>query len=753
MKKERNIKTRSVIGKVTCILLTLTLGMTAFTGCGKKIDSASAFEEAKTIDKNCIYKQEDFAKVLNDGDKVTALGRNGDRILAISESAEGTFKYNSFNADGSDVQSADIGGQKDDYITTCTFDNDGNAYMVYRECSDDGVTGSFLEKVTPSGEVVYKYDITEELEKNWEYLRTMTWTEKHGLVCGMLDGLATFDEQSGFKVIVDKKALSGMGGITNVLELADNKLFVNYFDEKSYDQSFVIVNAENNKVEKKLGGFESHGYYTFFKDENNTLYGADSDGVYKYNEQSDTADKVLDYTDSSISSDQVMSQVGFIALNEKEILADTSADYNAPDSLVKLTKVNPEDVKDKTIITLSALYLEKQIKDQILEFNRTNDKYAIKIIDYSELGNGNYEDIIKQFNLDLTAGKVADIMCFSGNESAIEKYANKGILLDLAPAFEQGGPLGDLEILPNIKEMMNYNGKTYTFIPSFEPITYVVRAEDANGKTSLSYKDCDELIKSRGTDYKAAFGSLDTRMNVCSYFWVYYGKEFLDIKSKKCNFDTPEFVEFLKFTNNFPDEEPVDYVNDFDIDAPYTTGDAIFYGLGFRNIWEYAKLKQVIFHGDIEMVGCPNNLGKNLAAIQGPSFAINSKTEHMDVIYDLIRDMMTANTQSTGGFSPVKSVFEEQLQSATKEASDNDTFANTYDPVTFEDIKLDPLSEDDVKKFYDYVVAIDTFASVNMQISNIVMEEASAYFKGEKTAEEVAKIIQNRVGVYIDENT
>ena len=33
------------------------------------------------------------------------------------------------------------------------------------------------------------------------------------------------------------------------------------------------------------------------------------------------------------------------------------------------------------------------------------------------------------------------------------------------------------------------------------------------------------------------------------------------------------------------------------------------------------------------------------------------------------------------------------------------------------------------------------------------MEEASAYFKGEKTAEEVAKIIQNRVGVYIDENT
>ena len=37
-------------------------------------------------------------------------------------------------------------------------------------------------------------------------------------------------------------------------------------------------------------------------------------------------------------------------------------------------------------------------------------------------------------------------------------------------------------------------------------------------------------------------------------------------------------------------------------------------------------------------------------------------------------------------------------------------------------------------------------------IYNIITEESYAYFSGQKSAEEVAEIIQNRVQNYIDEN-
>ena len=57
------------------------------------------------------------------------------------------------------------------------------------------------------------------------------------------------------------------------------------------------------------------------------------------------------------------------------------------------------------------------------------------------------------------------------------------------------------------------------------------------------------------------------------------------------------------------------------------------------------------------------------------------------------------------------------------------------------------------EKFYDYAVSINTNAGIDMQVSSIVLEEASTFFAGQKTAEQVAEVIQNRVSNYIAENS
>ena len=63
------------------------------------------------------------------------------------------------------------------------------------------------------------------------------------------------------------------------------------------------------------------------------------------------------------------------------------------------------------------------------------------------------------------------------------------------------------------------------------------------------------------------------------------------------------------------------------------------------------------------------------------------------------------------------------------------------------------MTQEEAKEFYDYVLSIDTMYEVETDIQNIISEEASAFFSGQKTAEEVAEIIQNRVNVYINENS
>ena len=42
--------------------------------------------------------------------------------------------------------------------------------------------------------------------------------------------------------------------------------------------------------------------------------------------------------------------------------------------------------------------------------------------------------------------------------------------------------------------------------------------------------------------------------------------------------------------------------------------------------------------------------------------------------------------------------------------------------------------------------------SMNTEILNIISEEASGYFEGQKSVEDVAAVVQNRVQLYMNEN-
>ena len=49
-------------------------------------------------------------------------------------------------------------------------------------------------------------------------------------------------------------------------------------------------------------------------------------------------------------------------------------------------KVPPEQVKDKTIITLGGIYVnDSDLQSMIIKFNKRSDEYRIRIVDYSSL--------------------------------------------------------------------------------------------------------------------------------------------------------------------------------------------------------------------------------------------------------------------------------------------------------------------------------------------------------------------------------
>ena len=61
------------------------------------------------------------------------------------------------------------------------------------------------------------------------------------------------------------------------------------------------------------------------------------------------------------------------------------------------------------------------------------------------------------------------------------------------------------------------------------------------------------------------------------------------------------------------------------------------------------------------------------------------------------------------------------------------------------------ITEADAAKFLDVLLGLEVFIYDDDTISEIVLEEASPYFMGEKSAASVAELINSRVGLYLAE--
>ena len=80
-------------------------------------------------------------------------------------------------------------------------------------------------------------------------------------------------------------------------------------------------------------------------------------------------------------------------------------------------------------------------------------------------------------------------------------------------------------------------------------------------------------------------------------------------------------------------------------------------------------------------------------------------------------------------------------------------YEDDYYWVNDTQIVVSPLNQEDVDTVKKFVESLSLVYSPNEELYNIVTEEADAYFNGQKTAQEVAEIIQSRVSIYVNENS
>ncbi len=616
----------------------------------------------------------------------------------------------------------------------------------------------YLVKYDPEGNELFRIDLQKDMQQGEYYsMYNMVYDDANGLIISSNMGIDKLNEGDGtFTKIVDTRdknneyydisisLYKGFGG----------QIFASLWS--GHGMELRTFDPTTGKFGEKSELFAAYEDCSFFGGNGYDLYVSKNDGFYGYDAVRDNLVKLLDYVDSELSVSYSLSTV--VAINDTEFIANVpDEDYNY--SLCRLTKIPADEVRDKTVITLAGNSIDYSVRQVIYKFNQESDEYKVKLVDYSPLNTDeDWNAGANQFNLDIVSGNVPDIMFFF-NEEPVDSYINKGLFLDIAPFIKNDPELADVEFVQNVFDAFKTEDKLFQLVPTFYVNTVSAKSSVVKGKETLTLKECKELIEAKGINYGNSFG-LSDRQTILYNGILASGDRFIDWENKKCNFDSEEFIELLEFAKQFPAEISEDAWMDYD-EACYRNETALFeitYLNGFRPYKRYAA---GAFGTDITFIGFPNEMGVNCSVIH-PSIrlAISSQTKHADVCWQILRQFLLEDYQDKVSYDfPIRKSSFDKLAEASKEKEswiDDDGkkhYEDDYYWIGDTQITIPPMNQKDVDYVKNFIESLSMVYQPNTNVFNIINEEASAFFSGQKSAKEVADIMQSRLSIYVNENS
>ena len=718
--------------------------------------------------QNYAYDPDEDPHILDgEGEEegIAHAGDDEDTAGAITDAASGdTSESGALDEAGSEISengAADVTGQVSNVTSEGEIipDTDPQEKKVSGDYDTEIVEDEqFLVKYDNTGKEIFRIDLEEGLSED-EYfsMYKMIYTEDFGLVTSSNFGIRSLDENTkSFKMILDTKDENSefYDMAINLYNGFNGKTYASCWGENGIElRSFDLATG---KMGEKSSQFQSFDDYQFFEGKGFDLYVSKSDGIYGYDANKDVIEKIMDYSDSDLNVNYALSSI--VAISDAEFIANLPTEgYNY--DLCRLTKVPADQVKDRTVITLAGNMLDYNVRQFAYKFNQTNQEYKIKVVDYNSMNNeADWDAGVNQFNMDIVSGNTPDIMCFTSDEP-VGSYINKGLFIDLMPFIKNDPELKETDFVQNVFDAFKTGDKLYQLVPSFTVNTVAAKTALLKGNDVLTIKDCMDMTEAKGLSYMNAWG-INTQESMLNYGLLTAGDQFIDWENKKCSFDGEDFIELLEFSKKFPKETPENVWDEYD-DMAYMKDEALFNFAYLNCFRSYKRSKDGTFGGDISFIGFPNNTGVNRSVIcPAYRYAISSKSKNTDICWEIIRQFYLAEYQDTiqWEFPIRKSSFDKQAEESKDRPYwiDSDGVKQYEDDIVYTNsaqIKISPLTQQEVDFMKDYISSLSLVYSPNQNVNNIIFEEASAFFSDQKSAKEVADIIQSRLTIYVNENS
>lgn len=626
------------------------------------------------------------------------------------------------------------------------FDADGN----YQEL------GSVLELYACDLDGTQRYctTLSENQNEEYVYFDYILGTQDGQVILLSSDSMVMVDAKGN---VSSKKELTtggwyqgifmGKDGMLNILCVKDS---YTQMDLKKYNLS-TGTEESSERVPDFLVNYGISAGKSF------DLALTNSMGMYGYNFGDEDVTPIFSYINSDISS-ELMGNL--IEAEEGKLLAIYYDQENYSTKLAVLNHVDPSEIPDKEVLTIGCYYLDYNLRRRVVAFNKESEKYRITVKDYSSYSTmEDYSSGYDKLNNDILAGQVPDILVLESGDMPVESFIAKGLFTDIGKLIEEDEELNTEDYLTNVFDAYKVDGKLYSVIPSFCIATIIGKSSMVGDTPGWTMADLKKLI----SDYpdSSAFGQLMTRSDMLSYSMMFQGSHFVDRASGACSFDTQEFEELLEFLAQFPESTEMDDNYWESYDTQWRDGRTLLMTTTISNFSSYNEYQKAYFGENVTPIGFPTDEGNGAIAIAYTQYAISAKSKNMEGAWEFLRYYLTEEYQTSDELSwqlPVlKSAMETMMEEAQERPywEDEDGNKEYYDNTWYlnnEEIIIEPMTKEEAQALYDYILSVDKAYYMDEDLYEIIEEEAAAFFAGQKSAKEVADIIQSRAKIYISES-
>lgn len=578
------------------------------------------------------------------------------------------------------------------------------------------------------------------------------------------EGFAVYDDTGSLSF-----KISDGGGTSAILDTDAGLLFLS--ENKQGKQSLRKIDTAVGKLGAEITLPEELTAQTLGSTSTKLLSGAGYD-LYAYNGRglygvnftdaalNTSSTLVIDWAESNLAPSDIRT-VCMIDDKTAAIVTADLLDYTRASVLSLYRMVPADEVIPKREIVIAKLVDDFMVQFAVRDFNRASDTHRAVIRDYTQ-----YSDDQKKlaFDTDLAAGKVPDLILMGTwspeYDTLVSTYERSGILTDLTPLMQADADFNYDGLLGYITKPYQYYGKQYLF--PIAPVQNLLfgHAEDFGEGGAITHDEFLSVMESCADKGQA----IANRMTPWSIILESALHEQYDEKTAVCTFDDGTLSALAARARAIPlgnENIPTD-INSEEL---FRTGQVRLCksDTGFTSLYEYVTETKSLGE-DAVVVGYPTedgvmSMGSSgitvVLAVTETSTEKAASVDFLQTLIDIKRERTHNDRSASMGYTFYREDIEKQLA-----AYDGKTIivnGRIKKILPDEEAVGEPgvhfkLTPEDADAFARLLDSIERRVNNNTPAATIFLDEYyAAAYSGDKPFEEVLKIVQSKMSIYLSE--